>query len=75
MTFFLVFVFVFDFLLHRNDQIVFFIEMDVEVFFCHTGGSHFYGVTVIMFDNIDGGSGSICFLHPFGIEEIIENVR
>ena len=43
MTVFLVFFFVFRFLFHRDGDVAIFVEVYVEIVFCHTGGGYFYG--------------------------------
>ena len=63
----------FCFLFHRDNQVVVFVDMNLEVFFGHSRSGDFYFVVFVTFNNIDGGSCCIGFYHPVVIKEIIKN--
>ena len=71
-AFFLLFL-VFRFLLHADDQVVFFIDMNVEVFLCHAGSCQLYFVFFFCFKHIDGRRSCIGFYHPIVVKEIVKD--
>ena len=64
----------FCFLFHADDQIVFFVDVNVEVFFCHTGAANSTLYSFAVSNTLMAGGG-ICFYHPIIVKEIIKNTR
>ena len=63
-------------LLHRDDQFVVLVEMNLEILLGHARSSHFDLVFVVVLQDVDGRSRGVAALYePIVAQKIVENAR